>query len=127
MKLQKEPSVNLKLAATLSTLSILSQTGIFPFVLDFFSPKLTPAVTLADGQVQGKVAYSQNGTEYWQFLSIPYAEPPLGSLKFQPPVPVKPWKGVKKTIEQPPLCTQMESIARLRVFRPSTFGFVLER
>ncbi len=29
------------------------------------------------------------------FLGIPYAEPPIGSLRFRPPVPVQKWSGVR--------------------------------
>lgn len=29
------------------------------------------------------------------WLGIPYAEPPLGPLRFRPPVPVAPWEGVR--------------------------------
>lgn len=31
------------------------------------------------------------------FKAIPYAAPPLGALRWQPPVPVAPWKGVLNT------------------------------
>ncbi len=30
------------------------------------------------------------------FRGIPFAEPPVGDLRWKPPVPVKPWEGIKK-------------------------------
>ncbi len=33
------------------------------------------------------------------FLGIPFAAAPIGSLRFQPPQPVKPWKGVREVKE----------------------------
>lgn len=34
----------------------------------------------------------------WQFLGIPYAKPPLGSLRWRPPEPPKPWTGLRHAI-----------------------------
>ncbi|MFX1477553.1 MAG: carboxylesterase/lipase family protein, partial [Promethearchaeota archaeon] len=41
------------------------------------------------GKVQG---YSEKGIEVYK--GIPFAEPPIGDLRFLPPVPKKPWDGI---------------------------------
>ena len=40
------------------------------------------------------------------FRGIPFAAPPLGSLRWKPPQPVLPWKGVRESVEAPPSCIQ---------------------
>ncbi|ASU58184.1 carboxylesterase [Nocardiopsis dassonvillei] len=40
------------------------------------------------------------------FRGIPYAMPPRGPLRFQPPRPVEPWTGVRKTVEFGPTAAQ---------------------
>ncbi|MFD0853396.1 carboxylesterase family protein, partial [Actinomadura adrarensis] len=42
------------------------------------------------GAVRGVSA--ENGTS---FLGIPYASPPVGSLRWKPPVPSRPWTGIR--------------------------------
>ncbi len=49
----------------------------------------TAIIETKSGKVQG---YKQNGLEI--FKGIPYAEPPIGDLRFCPPVVKKPWDGV---------------------------------
>ena len=51
----------------------------------------TPQVKTHSGTVEGK-----DDGKVKSFLGIPYAQPPIGDLRWKPPVPVAKWSGVKK-------------------------------
>ncbi|GAA1656051.1 carboxylesterase/lipase family protein [Actinoplanes couchii] len=36
-----------------------------------------------------------------KFLGVPYATPPLGQLRFRAPKPLRPWSGVRETVDFP--------------------------
>ena len=50
-----------------------------------------PKVKTHSGEVEGKVDGPVR-----VFLGIPYAQPPVGDLRWKPPVPVAKWSGVRK-------------------------------
>ena len=60
-----------------------------------------PTVELAAGcSVKGKVLFSNNSTNpVYTYLGIPYAEPPVGKLRFKPPQPLRLWKGERDATE----------------------------
>jgi len=58
-------------------------------------------ISIASGVVEGKQAGSLR-----VFLGIPYAAPPIGDLRWKPPVPPAKWAGVRKAIEFGPHCMQ---------------------
>src|SRR3954465_8748367 len=60
-------------------------------------------VKTADGVVEGVV--SGDG-QVRTFKGIPYAAPPVGALRWQPPQPVVPWTGVRKAAEYGPRAMQ---------------------
>jgi para-nitrobenzyl esterase len=62
-------------------------------------------IHLADGDVQGQV----NG-QTRQFLGIPFAAPPVGSLRWRPPAPVIPWTGVLQADTFSASCAQQASL-----------------
>lgn len=53
------------------------------------------------GRVCGTTA---TGVKEWS--GIPYAAPPVGTLRWQPPQPHAPWSNILQTIIQPPACPQ---------------------
>lgn len=54
-----------------------------------------PVVTVEQGQLQGRVVNSPTGKAFYSFQGIPYAKPPLGSLRFKAPQPPEPWEGIR--------------------------------
>ncbi|XP_013394565.1 liver carboxylesterase 1-like [Lingula anatina] len=58
------------------------------------------------GKIRGKTE-TLNGKEIDVYLGIPYAEPPLGHLRFRKPAPKKPWTRTIDATEYGPSCTQI--------------------
>ena len=61
-----------------------------------------PVITLSDGALLGET--TANGVE--MFKDIPYAQPPVGDLRWKPPAPAKPWKGIRDAAAFGPSCVQ---------------------
>ncbi|KXJ83277.1 hypothetical protein RP20_CCG007797 [Aedes albopictus] len=52
-----------------------------------------PIVLIRPGKVAGLKGTLPNGEQWYRYKGIPYAEPPVGSLRFQPPVPLETFGG----------------------------------
>ncbi|XP_049765254.1 carboxylesterase 4A-like [Schistocerca cancellata] len=63
-------------------------------------------VTVQQGTLRGAVVTSVLGTPYISFKGVPYAQPPVGSLRFQAPQPAASWEGVRDALEQSEMCMQ---------------------
>ncbi|KAJ8925574.1 hypothetical protein NQ315_009414 [Exocentrus adspersus] len=67
-----------------------------------------PIVSLPYGQVRGRIAVTESdGTTFYSFQEVPYAAPPLGSLRFQPPQPVPKWNGTLNAQSNTKMCYQV--------------------
>ena len=62
-------------------------------------------ITLADGMVQGQI---DGGAR--SFLGIPFAEPPVGNLRWRPPQAPAPWAGVLQADTISPPCAQLDAL-----------------
>ncbi|XP_055952491.1 acetylcholinesterase-1-like [Argiope bruennichi] len=58
-----------------------------------------------NGPVQG-ITVAKGDLDIEAFLGIPYAEPPVGRLRFLKPVPKTSWNGVFDASKIPPTCVQ---------------------
>jgi para-nitrobenzyl esterase len=66
------------------------------------APQDSIVVTTTAGELRGQ-ARTGGGAK---FLGIPYAEPPVGDLRWREPVPAKPWHGVRDAISYGAPCAQ---------------------
>ncbi|GAB1293472.1 Carboxylesterase 1F [Apodemus speciosus] len=71
------------------------------------NPSSPPVVDTVHGKVLGKYINVEGFTQpVAVFLGVPFAKPPLGSLRFAPPQPAEPWNFIKNTTTYPPMCSQ---------------------
>nr|CDJ97604.1 Carboxylesterase domain containing protein [Haemonchus contortus] len=69
--------------------------GVLLLVASTLACSFAQILELKPGRVHG-FEYSTKGGEVAEvFLGIPYAAAPVGELRFEKPVPVVPWKGVR--------------------------------
>ncbi|XP_064020878.1 neuroligin-1 isoform X2 [Pogoniulus pusillus] len=67
-----------------------------------------PVVTTNFGKIRGikKELNNEILGPVIQFLGVPYAAPPTGEHRFQPPEPPSPWADIKNTTQFAPVCPQ---------------------
>ncbi|XP_011550237.3 esterase E4 isoform X1 [Plutella xylostella] len=82
--------------------------NIVPIKTQSVNAKESPEISVAQGRLRGSVEQLYNGTPYYSFKGIPYAEPPVGKLRFKSPQPPKPWTGVLEAVEHGKVCPQVE-------------------
>ncbi|XP_017885728.1 carboxylesterase 1C-like [Ceratina calcarata] len=75
-----------------------------------------PIVKISDqGTVAGKEVYLSPTQKVIQYLGIPYAQPPVGKLRFSAPVtdPLPTWSGVRNATQFAPSCQQITDRPKL--------------
>ena len=55
-----------------------------------------PVAETKYGKLQGTVSTLRDQSKYaYSFMDVPFVAPPVGPLRFEPPQPLKPWRGVR--------------------------------
>lgn len=55
-----------------------------------------PQVETPLGTIEGHIGKTVSGKSYYAFEGVPYAQPPLGKLRFKEPQPITKWNGTWK-------------------------------
>lgn len=74
---------------------------------------LYPSNRINQGSLTGKYMVSRGGRQFSAYLGIPYAEPPIGNLRFKAPIPAAPWKDNLKATKHGAMCPQEDPILKL--------------
>ncbi|PSN30976.1 hypothetical protein C0J52_24737 [Blattella germanica] len=65
-------------------------------------------VHIEEGAIRGTTLTSlRNNRTFYAFLGIPYAEPPIGKLRFKAPQPIRPWTKIRDATEEGNVCPQI--------------------
>ncbi|BFF89528.1 esterase B1 [Drosophila madeirensis] len=78
-----------------------------------YSETTAPVVQTTHGRVRGvmlKALYDEE--EFYAFDGIPYAVPPLGTLRFKEPHDLKPWHGIRDCSKPLDKCIQVSSYTK---------------
>ncbi|KAG5864740.1 hypothetical protein JTB14_003391 [Gonioctena quinquepunctata] len=70
----------------------------------------SPVVNIAEGKLRGCTGKDLDGEQFYKFLGIPFAKPPLGELRFKAPQPIDPWDGIKDAVEIGSSCIQRDIV-----------------
>jgi para-nitrobenzyl esterase len=95
--------MNCKNMKTTALFLLLSLAANFPA----FSQSISTStkVKVEGGQVEGTI---EDGITIYR--GIPFAEPPVGDLRWRAPMPARKWKGVLKAAKFAPACPQQKNI-----------------
>ncbi|XP_008216259.1 esterase FE4 isoform X1 [Nasonia vitripennis] len=74
---------------------------------------VVPTVQTKQGLLAGSIRRNIDGGEYFAFTGVPFAEQPIGKLRFKEPQPLKPWQGVKNVTEESNSSAQCDLSANL--------------
>nr|XP_022909379.1 esterase B1-like [Onthophagus taurus] len=63
-----------------------------------------PIIHLEEGKIRGKFVRGWKNIKFYSFQAIPYAEPPIGKLRFKAPIPKKKWSDIKDCTKEGEEC-----------------------
>ncbi|XP_043656679.1 esterase B1 [Drosophila teissieri] len=75
--------------------------------------EVAPVVQTTHGKVRGTLLKSLYEEQFYAFDGIPYAVPPLGTLRFKEPHDLKPWHGIRDCSKPLSKCLQVSTLTKL--------------
>lgn len=108
---------------TLSSRSVNTKYGALRGIVMHFKSSSPPSSDESSSKTSSSSGPTNKGTNLRPvevFLGVPYATPPIGSLRFMPPVTPTHWRGVKLANRFGPVCPQRIPDAALRPPSPAS-------
>lgn len=87
--------------------SLLAACGCWTHANEVSYDANSPVVRISDGLVAGRREINSDVPVH-TFLGIPYAQPPVGDLRFEKPRPPIPWNGTYNATRRPHPCMQID-------------------
>nr|WCJ12952.1 carboxylesterase [Dendroctonus armandi] len=111
-----QPSVSFLIRSAISRVRMLHFVVLFLSVIEVLNYQLSPIVSITDGRVQGIVNSSVGSNrEYYAYRGIPFANPPIGNLRFKAPIPNDPWTGILNATQTKEQCVQISGVLGLSI------------
>jgi len=64
-------------------------------------------ISTRNGRIRGRRSYIPSlRRDVDEFLGIPFAQPPIGELRFRHPLPIRHWRGIRNATSLPASCFQ---------------------
>lgn len=92
----------------LPSLPLLSCLSLLCCLASSSAQQSVPVVSTAQGRIRGILTPLPSDLlgPVVQYLGVPYARPPTGERRFQPPEPPLPWPGIRNVTQFAPVCPQ---------------------
>ncbi|XP_049850043.1 esterase FE4-like [Schistocerca gregaria] len=104
---------------TLAFVSVILHSCLSPC---FINAQEYVTVSTQEGDLRGQIETTYTNMTMYSFKGIPYAESPVGDLRFQPPVRKAAWTGVRDALQLGSPCAQsllgQEDCLYLNVYSP---------
>jgi len=81
---------------------------LWPVKLAYSEINSELVVETTKGKIQGFESTTAHGRKVSAWYGIPYAQPPVGNLRFRHPRPIDSWDSVKQTMKLPNSCVQIK-------------------
>lgn len=75
--------------------------------------RYTDLISVNEGKIIGEILYSNEGVEYNAFSGVPYAQKPVGRLRFLPPQPTKAFNGEYEATKKGIRCAQKNMFGQI--------------
>ena len=102
--------LQLSLITILSVCVVTFNTQETPEEPEVSEPELevepTQTIFTGSGPLQGRKVTNAAGSSHYEYLGIPFAEPPTGRRRFRAPLPVQPWQEVLQANQDGSPCLQ---------------------